>query len=157
MEELPEAVFAVALERLVVGTQVATVKAGVGTGSIFSLHLQPTSGEVRYLMVYCAWKLLRTGRVACTWQDAEAYLAAALSAHEGEVVASAQMASGGDVALTLRSGAELKLFVDSSAQDAPLNASNPCDYFVEAAEGIFSCIRGAYYREEASSARPQNV
>ena len=139
------------------GTQVLAVKAGPGTGSIFTLHLRPAAGEVRYLMVYCAWKLLRAGRVACSWQDPEAYLAATLSAHEGETVARARVDSGGDVALALGSGAELKLFVDGYAQDAPLDASSPCDYFVEAAEGIFSCTRGTYYREEAPPARSQNV
>ena len=115
MEQFAEAAFAAALSRLVVATKVVAVKAGPGTGSIFTLHLRPAAGEVRYLMVYCAWKLLRAGRVACTWQDPEAALAAALSAHEGETVASARVSSGGDVELTLQSGAQLKLFVDSVA------------------------------------------
>lgn len=95
MEQLAESEFSASLMRLIIDTKVVAVKAGTGTGSIFTLHLRPAAGEVRYLMVYCAWKMLRAGRVACTWQDPEAYLAAALSAHEGETVESARVASGG--------------------------------------------------------------
>ena len=157
MEQLPEAAFSVALVRLVVGAKVAAVKAGAGTGSIFTLHLRSATGPVCYLMVYCAWKLLRAGLVACTWQAPEDYLAAALLAHEGETVVSARVASGGDVELMLNAGAQLKLFVDSYAQDRPPDEFSSCDYFVGAAEGIFSCIRGGFYREAAMLVVQENV
>lgn len=157
MEQFAEAAFAASFSRLVVATRVVAVKAGPGTGSIFTLHLHPAAGAVRYLMVYCAWKLLQAGRVACTWQDPEAVLAAALSTHEGETVASVRVSSGGDVELTLQSGAELKLFVDSVVQDMPLDEYSSCDYFVQGAEGTFSCIRGDFYWETAKPIGQQNV
>ncbi|TGE22708.1 hypothetical protein [Hymenobacter metallicola] len=151
MEQLTEAAFSAALIRLVVGSTVETVKAGPGTGSIFNLHLRTAAGELCHLMVYCAWKLLQAGHVACTWQDAEENLAAALLAHLGEMVVSARVSSGGDMVLSLQSGAELKLFVDSSAQDTPVDEYSSCDYFAQGAESIFSCIRGGFYQEQSKS------
>jgi hypothetical protein len=157
MEQLSEAAFSAALVRLVVGTTVVSVKAGPGTGSVFNLYLRTAAGEVHYLMVFCAWKLLRAGQVTCTWQDAEVYLATALVAHKGEQVVSARVASGGDVELRLNSGVELKLFVDGSAQAPPLDEYSSCDYFAQGAEGIFACIRGGFYQEVAKPGGQQSV
>lgn len=61
------------------------------------------------------------------------------------------------MALTLQSGAELKLFVDSVAQDMPHDEYSSCDYFLQGAEGIFYCIRGGFYREEAKPVGQQSV
>jgi hypothetical protein len=145
MQQISKSAFAASVAQLI-GTTIESTKAGAGTGSVFNLHLRPPTGAVCYLMVFCAWKLLRAGAIACTWQDAEEELAAALSAHQGETLVGARVESGGDLVLTLATGAELKLFADGRAPDE----SSDSDYFIQQAGHTLVSLRGGVYVEEIS-------
>ncbi|TGE22710.1 hypothetical protein [Hymenobacter metallicola] len=156
MQLISKSAFAAAVAQLI-DTTIEAVKAGVGTGSIFTLHLRAPTGEVCYLMVYCSWKLLRAGAIACTWQDPEEDLAAALSVHQGETLVGARLESGGDLVLLLATGAELKLFVDGQALDEPAEESYSSDYFLEQAVDTFVSLRGAFYLAKTEPSADNNV
>ncbi|WBO86722.1 hypothetical protein [Hymenobacter yonginensis] len=146
MHLISESVFAAAVEQLI-GTTIQTTHAGPGTGSIFTMNLRAPTREEHHLMVFCAWKLLRAGTITCTWRDAEEDLAAALAAHQRETLAGARVESGGDLVLTLASGAELKLFADGRVPDEPADQDQASDYFLQQGLTTFVSLRGAFYQE----------
>ena len=105
------------------GQQAWRIRAGSGTGSIFTMEFKPpskTDGPQREfsLMVYCAWRIVKDGHVICTWhEDADANLAPALKKLESNSVTKAFLTEWGDLIVDFLNGHSLHIWNDAPFKD----------------------------------------
>jgi hypothetical protein len=144
MNTVSDATLSQLLASHLVGALVQQVKCGLGTGSVFTLHLRNEAGTC-YLMVFCSWKLLQEGTITCSWKDPEIYIEEVFSAIKGLPLLSVSLAIGGDLVIELETGVCLYLFSDSAV---PEDMAVESDYFVQVEDLIYTCLRGKFYWEQ---------
>lgn len=105
------------------GQQAWRIQAGSGTGSIFTMEFKPTlkTDEPQSdfsLMVYCAWRIVKSGRIVCTWhEDADANIVPALKTLEGTPVTKAILTEWGDLTVDFLNGHSLHIWNDAPFKD----------------------------------------
>ncbi|UYZ62536.1 hypothetical protein [Hymenobacter weizhouensis] len=126
------------------GQQVYEVKAGIGTGSIFTMYFSCNQDQLNretsdMIMVFCSWKLLFKDAYLCTWRDNESEIKENLDKLVDKTILTIELDLSFDIIINLSENYRLYINCDSSSNsDIDIDS----DYFIKIKNKITAVLRG---------------